>query len=99
MSTIGQFTKTRDGYSGEIRTLAFIIPVVLLPADKRTDKSPDYRIMCRNVEVGAAWEKTADNGNEYVSLKLDDPSFPAPLFVNLVKTETGFEAIWSRSRN
>ncbi|MCJ2032097.1 DUF736 domain-containing protein [Methylobacterium sp. J-043] len=36
----------------------------------------------------------------YISLKIDDPSLPAPLFANLFAAEDGktFQAIWSRSK-
>ncbi|WP_156180163.1 DUF736 family protein, partial [Bradyrhizobium sp. LTSPM299] len=35
---------------------------------------------------------------EYLSVKLDDPSFPAPIYASLVKGEgdEGFILIWSR---
>ena len=52
-----------------------------------------------NVEFGAAWKKTArDSDREYLSVKLDDPSFPAPIYASLVKVEgdEGFTLIWSR---
>lgn len=39
-------------------------------------------------EFGATWKKTArDTDREYLSVKLDDPSFPAPIYASLVKVE------------
>ncbi|WP_247969596.1 DUF736 family protein [Bradyrhizobium sp. 195] len=37
-------------------------------------------------------------GRDYLSLKLDDPSFTAPIFANLFDDEDGegFSLIWSR---
>ena len=37
---------------------------------------------------------------DYLSVKLDDPSFNAPIYANLVQDEEGegFALIWSRSR-
>jgi hypothetical protein len=37
-------------------------------------------------------------GREYLSVKLDDPSFPAPIFASLVTVEggDGYALIWSR---
>ena len=38
-------------------------------------------------------------GREYISLKLDDPSFPAAIYANLIQTEANpetFTLIWSR---
>ena len=50
-------------------------------------------------EFGAAWKKTArETDREYLSVKLDDPSFPAPIYASLVKGEgdDSFTLIWSR---
>ena len=45
-----------------------------------SDKAPDYRIWAGAIEFGAAWKKTArDSEREYLSVKLDDLSFPAPI--------------------
>ena len=52
-----------------------------------------------NIECGAAWKKTARvSDREYLSVKLDDPSFPAPIYASLVKGEgdDSFNLIWSR---
>jgi uncharacterized protein (DUF736 family) len=42
--------------------------------------------------------KTSGAGREYLSVKLDDPSFPAPIFASLVAVEggDGYALIWSR---
>jgi uncharacterized protein (DUF736 family) len=69
------------------------------PTEKDNDKAPDYRIIAGNIECGAAWKKTArDSDREYLSVKLDDPSFPAPIYASLVKGEgdDSFNLIWSR---
>ena len=48
-------------------------------------------------EFGAAWKRTSSAGREYLSVKLDDPSFSAPIFASLIETENdGFVLIWSR---
>ena len=52
-----------------------------------------------NVELGAAWQKTAkDTERDYLSVKLDDPSFPAPIYATLIEVEgqEGLQLIWSR---
>ena len=52
-----------------------------------------------NTEFGAAWKKTAQNSDrEYLSVKLDDPSFPAPIYASLVRGDgdDSFTLIWSR---
>lgn len=53
------------------------------------------------MELGAAWQKRSEQTDrDYLSVKLDDPSFPAPIYATLseveVEGETGFQLIWSR---
>ncbi len=50
------------------------------------------------MEFGAAWKKTSGEGRNYLSVKLDDPSFPAPIYATLVEGEDegSFSLIWSR---
>jgi uncharacterized protein (DUF736 family) len=48
------------------------------------------------VEIGAAWKRTSKDNTPYHSVKLDDPSFPTPIFANLVEDEAGYALIWSR---
>lgn len=46
-----------------------------------------------------AWQKTArDTERDYLSVKLDDPSFPAPIYATLIEVEgqEGLQLIWSR---
>ena len=51
-------------------------------------------------EIGACWQKTSNEGRDYLSVKLDDPSFTAPIFANLFDDEDGksYNLIWSRAR-
>ena len=59
---------------------------------------PDFRIFQGSVEFGAAWRKTSGEGRDYLSVKLDDPSFPAPIYATLVEGEQAgsYTMIWSR---
>jgi uncharacterized protein (DUF736 family) len=74
------------------------------PSQGGTSHNPALRIsvLCgapHNTEFGAAWKKTArDSDREYLSVKLDDPSFSAPIYASLVKVDgdEGFTLIWSR---
>ena len=65
-----------------------------------SEKAPDLRAYAGNgIEFGAAWTKrTKDGARTYHSVKLDDPSFPAPIYASLVEaSETGtFTLVWSR---
>nr|WP_311538674.1 DUF736 domain-containing protein [uncultured Bradyrhizobium sp.] len=99
MATIGTFTTSDNGYTGSIKTLTLNIKAKFTASEKDNDKAPDYRIFAGSTEFGAAWKKTVrDSDREYLSVKLDDPSFPAPIYASLVKVEgeEGFTLIWSR---
>jgi uncharacterized protein (DUF736 family) len=99
MATIGTFTKNLDGtFSGAINTLSLNVKTAQFrPNDKTDPKSPDFRIFAGKAELGAAWRKTGENG-EFLSVKLDDPSFPAAIYASLVDTDETYSLIWSRSR-
>ena len=99
MATIGTFVKSDNGYTGSVRTLSLNVKAKLVPSEKDGDKVPDFRILSGPVEFGAAWRKTAQTGDrEYLSVKLDDPSFAAPIYASLVKGEgdDSYMLIWSR---
>lgn len=99
MATIGTFTASDNGFSGMIKTLSLSIKVKFVTSEKGNDKAPVYRIFAGPTEFGAAWKRTARDGDrEYLSVKLDDPSFPAPIYASLVKVDgdDGFTLIWSR---
>lgn len=52
-----------------------------------------------NVELGAAWQKRSNKSDrDYFSVKLDDPSFPAPIYATLTEVGGGYgyQLIWSR---
>ncbi len=100
MATIGTFTRTGDAFTGEIVTLSVQAKTVrIVPADKwPSDSAPSHRVLVGPAEIGAGWTKTSQGGRDYLALKLDDPSFAAPVFANLVEGETGttHRLIWSR---
>ena len=63
---------------------------------RQGSRLPHFR---RRNRLCAAWKKTVrDTDREYLSVKLDDPSFPAPIYASLVKVEgeQDFTLIWSR---
>lgn len=66
--------------------------------DKDSESAPDYRIFSGDTEFGAAWKKTSRENRDYLSVKLDDPSFAAPIYASLVEADDGYSLIWSRSR-
>jgi uncharacterized protein (DUF736 family) len=101
MATIGIFSRTDTGFAGSVKTLALNVKAVKFsPAEgENPNGGPDFRIFAGTTEFGAAWKKQSDKGNAYLSVKLDDPSFPAPIYASLVETETeDLALIWSRRR-
>jgi uncharacterized protein (DUF736 family) len=102
MATIGTFQKTgTNEYTGDILTLNVQAKGVRIVPDTRGngENAPSHRVVVgRGAEIGAAWSKRSAEGREYLSLKLDDPSFTAPIYANLFDDEDGegFSLIWSR---
>jgi uncharacterized protein (DUF736 family) len=103
MATIGTFTKNDNGsagFTGAVKTLTLNVKTVkFVPTEGDSERGPDFRILAGATEFGAAWKKTArETQREYLSVKLDDPSFPAPIYASLVEGEDGegHNLIWSR---
>ena len=97
MTTIGSFTKSNDGYTGAVRTLTLNVKVKLVPTTKDSDNAPDFRIYAGAYEFGAAWKKTSKANRDYLSVTIDDPSFPRPIYARLVNGDDGNASlIWSR---
>lgn len=100
MAIIGKFTVAGWGFSGTIETLTLCHKMQVRSVEKDSDKAPDFRIYAGKAEfeVGAGWKKTSREGRDYLSVKLDDPSFPAPIYASLVETEEAgqHQLIWSR---
>ena len=100
MATIGTFTRNETGaFVGTVKTLTLNVKARLVPTEGDNERGPAYRIVAAATEFGAAWKKTSrETGREYLSVKLDDPSFPAPIYASLVADEEGggHSLIWSR---
>ena len=104
MAIIGNFKATENGYAGTIETLTLKAEVEFEPVERKSsDKAPDFRIFTKKsgFEIGAAWETTSrETGAHYLSVKLDDPSFAAPIQCRLIKSgaELGHSLLWDRKR-
>ena len=102
MAIIGSFKKTGQEFHGEIVTLSLKAKGVrIVPETERTnDNAPSHRVYVGVAEVGAVWPKRFSEGRDYLSVKLDDPSFNAPIYANLFddKDAETYALIWSRSR-
>lgn len=97
VASIGSFTKQDDGFNGTLRTLAFSVKVKIVPIDKTKDNGPDYRVLAGTVEIGAAWKRPSAADKHYLSVRLDDPSFPVPVNARLIDAGDGTSTLfWSR---
>jgi uncharacterized protein (DUF736 family) len=102
MANIGSFKKSGEEFQGAIVTLSVQTKGVrIVPETNRAnDNAPSHRVYVGRAEIGAAWSKRSNEGRDYLSVKLDDPSFNAPIYANLFNDEDGetFTLIWSRGR-
>lgn len=102
MANIGSFKKVSGEYQGEILTLNVQAKNVRIAPEEggSNDAAPTHRVFVGRAEIGAAWSKKSNEGRDYLSVKLDDPSFNNPIFANLFDDEGADTAtlIWSRPR-
>jgi uncharacterized protein (DUF736 family) len=103
MATIGMFTKAEDGsFTGSISTLKLDLNGVrIMPIKEPKRNGPTHRVYHKRAEIGAAWPKQAEeSGLEYLSITIDDPSLPAPLYTALFKVEEvdddSHQLVWNR---
>lgn len=100
MATIGSFKKSGNEFTGEIVTLSLQTRNVRIVPDTKAsgENAPSHRVFAGRAEIGAAWSKRSNEGRDYLGLKLDDPSFTAPIYANLFDDEDGegYSLIWSR---
>ena len=98
MSKIGSFKKVSGEYHGEIITLSVQAKNVrIVPTDTTNDTAPSHRVHIGEAEVGAAWRKTSSDNRAYLSVKLDDPSFVAPIYTQLYENDDDTaDLVWSR---
>ncbi|UWU26011.1 DUF736 domain-containing protein (plasmid) [Rhizobium sp. CB3060] len=101
MAVIGEFTTNGNVIQGTVRTLTVGTKVRLTPIERTSRDAPDFRALAPNgAELGAGWKAVSDDGEPYISLKLDDPSFPAPISAALWPAETDgdYALVWNRPR-
>jgi len=103
MPAIGRVTRQSDGtYKGVLATLSIRQDIQFVPNKKAAESQPDYLVMAQDVEVGAAWWRTAiSSGKEYLSISLAAPEFGnRTLYANLGRAsksedENEFVIIWN----
>jgi uncharacterized protein (DUF736 family) len=103
MTQIGQFTRTRTGFSGRFTALGIDAEIVFVPAEPSdAEKAPDFRLLLGGedgIEIGAGWKHVGERAGEYVSVQLDSPLFDRPLRANLFRSDdagTDWGLHWSR---
>jgi uncharacterized protein (DUF736 family) len=101
MAHIGTFTKTSDGFIGDIHSIDIQQPAKIISIDKASDKAPEFRVIIPTkkyqTEAGAAWNKVSREGKSYISVKLDAPTFKEPVYAILSPQEDGsYHLIWNR---
>ena len=89
-------------FQGQIVTLSVQAKAVRIAPEtnRANDNAPSHRVFVGKAEIGAAGSKRSNEGRDYLSVKLDDPSFTQPIYANLFDAEdgAGYSLIWSRSR-
>ncbi|SEA87824.1 DUF736 domain-containing protein [Rubrimonas cliftonensis] len=108
MATIGTVTRRSDAtYAGTLQLKSYTGKTLFRPTGATGDKAPAYRIYGAGdhggpFEMGAAWIKMRTDGQgTYVSVKLDYPELPAPIYATLGRAadqddDDVFAVIWNR---
>jgi uncharacterized protein (DUF736 family) len=99
MAQLATFKKLADGsYEGTIHTLTLNVKIRFVEAASGGDNGPSHRAFAGPAEIGAAWQKVSKEGRRYLSVKLDDPTFLAPIYASLLAGDKDdeFDLIWSR---
>jgi uncharacterized protein (DUF736 family) len=95
MTIIGTFTKQDGAFAGSLKTLTLKTKLVISPVEKSGEKAPDFRVYAGDVELGAAWSATSKEGKAYLSVKLQDPTFPKPIHCRLVEMAKDYALVWT----
>ncbi len=79
MASIGSFKKVGNEFQGQIVTLSVQAKNVRIASEmnRANDNAPSHRVFVGKAEIGAAWSKRSNEGRDYLSAELDDPSFTA----------------------
>ena len=103
MPQIGQFTRSKSGFAGHIRTLALNVELALVPTEPSdAENAPDYRVHIGDddgPEAGAGWKRTGERAGEFIALLIDDPVLPQPIRANLFRNDDAgkdWSLHWSR---
>jgi uncharacterized protein (DUF736 family) len=103
MPSIGRVTKQADGtFKGLLATLSIKQNIQFVKNRKMNESQPDFVVMAHDVEIGAAWWRTAiSSGKDYLSISLAAPEFGnRTLYAHLGRAagssdENEFAIIWN----
>ena len=103
MANIGSFKKVGNDFQGEIVTLSLQtkgVRIVARDQPLQRQRSQPPGLSWAGPRSGPPGRSAPNEGRDYLSLKLDDPSFNAPIYANLFDDEDGegYTLIWSRPR-
>ncbi len=88
MATIGSFTASGNGFNGTIKTLNLNVKAMIRAGrdapPKRSATSASSPAMSSSAPPG---RRPPNEGRDYLSVKLDDPSFPAPIYATLIEVQ------------
>ncbi len=101
MIDIGTFKTSGDGYIGTLTTLHGTVELTFEPLNSNSDKAPDFTIQHNGREVGGAWRRQSKSGNAFLSVSIQDPSYPCPIRAALFQPRQpkslDWPLVWDRS--
>ncbi len=97
MANIGTFKLSNGVFTGNLTTLTINAKLTIKPAAGSKDNAPTHRVFLGTSEIGAVWQKTSKEDRTYYSIKIEDPSFAAPLFATLIKGDDEiYSLLWTQ---
>ena len=99
---IGTFTKNEAGQIvGKISTFGAQFDGVAFEAITKSGNGPTHIVTTDAGELGAAWEKTSEKGNKYLSVSLKGPFLSQPINAALLEStkEPGtYALVWNEPK-
>ena len=95
---IGKFQQEEGVFTGPVVAFGGTTLVRIAKTDL---KGIDYTVTVASagLDLGIAWQKKSAKGNDYLSIKLDNPFLAAPVNCALVKQSDGYALIWERKQS
>lgn len=101
---IGTLKQTASGtYTGRISSMKTSLTLALRAVNSPNERAPKYEIFGLSkarewVQIGALFELESNRtGDAFLNGKIDDPSFPAPLYISAFAQQDGsYNIVWNR---